>query len=338
MIEEARMNAMRGLWWKVASLLLVSAVAASAQAAKSDTIRVVSFGHPLPIVMAQKHGFFAKYHVHVVMLPPPPSSTAMRGEIASGKADIAHAAVDNAVALNQPGKPAVIVVIGGELSLNVLMAQPGIHSFAQLRGRTTIVDAPNTAFALQLMRIMRAHHMEVGRDYKMLPIATTGHRYQLMLHNKKYAATMLFPPWSIEAARHGFVTLAHASTFTGPYQSVGGWVRRSWARAHADLLERYLAAYIEGQRWVLDPAHKREIVGLLVAHMHLSRPVAEATYQAMVSRTNGQLEPDARLNTEAFHDVLKLRAQIEGSWGGKVPSISRYYDPTYYDKALASLK
>lgn len=332
------MKAMRGLWWKVATLLLAAAVAASAQATGNNTIRVVSFGHPLPIVMAQKHGFLAKYHVHVVLLPPPHSSTAMRGEIASGRADIAHAAVDNAVALNQPGKPPVAVVIGGEMSLNVLMAQPGIRSFKQLRGRTTIVDATNTAFALQLMRIMRAHHMEVGRDYKMLPIATTGHRYQLMLHNRKYAATMLFPPWSIEATRRGFVTLAHASTFTGPYQSVGGWTRRSWARAHADLLERYLAAYIEGQRWVLDPAHRREIVGLLVSHMHLSRPVAELTYETMVSKTNGQFEPDARLNLQAFHNVLKLRAEIEGSWGGKVPPINRFYDPTYYEKALALLK
>lgn len=332
------MKAVRSLLCWVGGLLLVLAVVPSARAQKSDTVRVVSFGHPLPIVMAQKHGFFAKYHVHVVMLPPPPSSTAMRAELGSGKADIAHAAVDNAVALNQPGKPAVIVVVGGELSLNVLMAQPGIRSISDLRGRTAIVDATNTAFALQLMRIMRAHGMRAGRDYKMLPIATTGHRYQLMLHNKKYAATMLFPPWSFEATRRGFVTLAHSSTFTGPYQSVGGWTRRSWAKAHPDLLVRYLAAFIEGQRWVMNPAHKREILPILIKHMHLSRAVAEETYATIVSRVNGQYEPDARLNTEAFRNVLRLRAEIEGSWGGKVPPINRFYDPTYYQKALALLK
>jgi hypothetical protein len=33
-----------------------------------------------------------------------------------------------------------------------------------------------------------------------------------------------------------------------------------------------------------------------------------------------------------------LRAEIEGSWGGKVPPISRYYDPVYYEKALALVK
>ncbi len=329
------MKAVRSLCLWIGAALLV-AVPAAAATPKSDTIRVASFGHSLPFVMAQKHGFFAKYGVHVVMLPAPPSSDALRAEIASGKADIAHAAVDNAVALNQPGKPRVVVVVGGELSLNVLVAQPDIHSIADLRGRTTIVDAVNTAFALQLIKILDAHGLHAGRDYKLLPIATTGKRYQLMLQDKNYAATMLFPPWSIEAKQHGFVTLAAASTYTGPYQSVGGWVRLSWARAHADLLERYLAAFIEGQRWVLDPAHKQEILQIL--SKHLSPAVAEGTYAAMVAKTGGQLEPDARLNTEAFRNVLKLRAEIEGSWGGKMPPIDRYYDPIYYEKALTLLK
>ena len=229
-----------------------------------------------------------------------------------------------------------VVVVGGELSLNVLIAQPDIHSIAALRGHTTIVDPANTAFALQLIKILQAHGLHAGRDYKLLPIATTGKRYQLMLQNKDYAATMLFPPFSIEAKQHGFVQLAAASTYTGPYQSVGGWVRLSWARAHANLLERYLAAFIEGQRWVLDPVHKQEILEIL--SQHLSPAVAEETYAAMVAKTGGQLEPDARLNTKAFRNVLKLRAEIEGSWGGKVPPIGRYYDPVYYEKALSLSK
>ena len=74
------------------------------------------------------------------------------------------------------------------------------------------------------------------------------------------------------------------------------------------------------ETWVLDPAHKQEIMQIL--SKRLSPAVAEDTYAAMVAKTNGQLEPDARLNTEAFHNVLKLRAEIEGSWGGKAPPIS----------------
>jgi hypothetical protein len=36
--------------------------------------------------------------------------------------------------------------------------------------------------------------------------------------------------------------------------------------------------------------------------------------------------------------VLKLRAEVEGQWGGHPPSPEKYYDPAYYNRALSMLK
>jgi len=36
--------------------------------------------------------------------------------------------------------------------------------------------------------------------------------------------------------------------------------------------------------------------------------------------------------------VLALRAEIEGSWGGKPPAPERYVDLSYYEKALGRLR
>jgi hypothetical protein len=38
-----------------------------------------------------------------------------------------------------------------------------------------------------------------------------------------------------------------------------------------------------------------------------------------------------------FKNVLKLRAEIEGQWGGKPPAPDKYIDLSYYNKALAGL-
>jgi hypothetical protein len=46
---------------------------------------------------------------------------------------------------------------------------------------------------------------------------------------------------------------------------------------------------------------------------------------------------DARFDMAGFNNVLKLRAEIEGQWGGKAPPAEKYVDLTYYDKALAGL-
>jgi hypothetical protein len=36
--------------------------------------------------------------------------------------------------------------------------------------------------------------------------------------------------------------------------------------------------------------------------------------------------------------VLKLRAEVEGQWGGKPPGEDKYLDLSYYRQALSSLK
>ena len=46
---------------------------------------------------------------------------------------------------------------------------------------------------------------------------------------------------------------------------------------------------------------------------------------------------DARFDMEGFKNVLKLRAEIEGQWGGTPPAPDKYIDLSYYDKALAGL-
>jgi ABC-type nitrate/sulfonate/bicarbonate transport system substrate-binding protein len=124
--------------------------------------------------------------------------------------------------------------------------------------------------------------------------------------------------------------------FIGPYQGFGAFVRRQWARDHAGVLERYLAAYIQAQRWLLDPANKQQVTSLLSSGSHLAPVIAAATYADMLAP--GGYEPDARFDPAAFRNVLKLRAEVEGEWGGHPPAPEKYYDPVYYEKALSMLK
>ena len=42
-----------------------------------------------------------------------------------------------------------------------------------------------------------------------------------------------------------------------------------------------------------------------------------------------------RDDLDGFKNVLKLRAEIEGQWGGTPPDPGKYIDLSYYDKAVA---
>jgi ABC-type nitrate/sulfonate/bicarbonate transport system substrate-binding protein len=310
---------------------------ASAQTPSTQKIRVLTLlGRPLQFVVADKQGIFAKYGLEVENANKA-NSDEVRGDLAAGKGDLAYLAVDNAVAMVELAKADVIIVMGGEGSQNELMAQPEIKSIGDLRGKTLIVDAPNTAYALQMKKILASNSLQAGRDYEIKPYGATPQRLIAMREHKEFAGSMLGPPASITAKREGFASLGSVQELIGPYQAAGFFTLRPWAKEHREALIPFLAACIEAQRWLLDPANKQQVIELMVAQSKLAPEVAAANYESLMTRPGGY-EKDAALDTAGFTNVLKLRAEVEGQWGGQAPSPGKYYEPTYYEAALAKVK
>jgi ABC-type nitrate/sulfonate/bicarbonate transport system substrate-binding protein len=230
----------------------------------------------------------------------------------------------------------VIIVAGGEGSQNELIAQPDIKSIKDLRGKTLIVDAPNTAYALQMKKILLLNGLQPG-DYEIKPYGVTPQRLAAMREHKEFAGSMLGPPASILARRAGLVSLGSVQELIGPYQAAGNWAQRKWAQEHRDALVKYLAAFVEAQRWLLNPANRDQVIELLVKESHLPADVAAETYIVSMTRPGGY-EKDAQLDLDGFKNVLKLRAEAEGQWGGHPPAPEKYYDSSYYNAAIAQRK
>jgi ABC-type nitrate/sulfonate/bicarbonate transport system substrate-binding protein len=263
------------------------------------------------------------------------NSEELRSELAAGNGALAYLAVDNAVAMVELAHQDVIIVLGGEGSQNELIVQSEIKSIRDLRGKTLIVDAPNTAYALQLIKILYLSELKTG-DYTLKPVGSTPQRLIAMREHKEYAGAMLGPPTSIVAKREGFVSLASVEESIGAYQAAGFFTQRHWAKEHASTLVAFLAAIIEAQRWLMVPANKQPVIELLVKESHLAPEVAAESYESSVHHPGG-FETDARFDLEGFKNVLKLRAEVQGQWGGHPPGPEKYYDSTYYDAALAKL-
>jgi len=325
--------------WRSFVLILAAGWFASAAPSQEVTprkIRVLTLlGRPLQITVAETQGCFAKYGV-AVETDNSSSSDELRAKLAAGKGDVAYAAVDNAVAMVELAKADVVIVAGGEGSQNELIAQANIKTIKDLRGKTLIVDAPNTAYALQMKKILLLNGLTQA-DYEIKPYGVTPLRLTAMREHKEFAGSMLGPPASILAKRSGLVSLGSVQDLIGPYQAAGNWAQRKWAQEHRDPLVGYLAAFIEAQRWLMKPGNRDQVIALLMKESHLPADVAAETYILSMTRPGGY-EKDARLDLDGFTNVLKLRAEIEGQWGGTPPPIERYFDLTYHDKALAGLR
>jgi ABC-type nitrate/sulfonate/bicarbonate transport system substrate-binding protein len=315
---------------------VVAGQAPNASAQGPARLKVMSFPGMtnFPIFAAEHKGLFTGHGLAVELLNTP-NSQVQRDGLAKGDHQIIQSAADNAVAMVELAKADVAIVTGGDNGFNRIFAQPDINSLADLRGKTVVVDAPNTAFALLLYKALMNSGLNKG-DYKINPVGGTGQRLNAMTTDKANAAAgILGLPFTFQAQAAGLKDMGAAAQSIGAYQSDCAIVMREWARANSDTLVRYIRAIVEGRRWLIDPANKTEAIQLLVDRLKLTPEVAARSYAIVTDPAEGMAK-DAKFDMEGFKNVLKLRAEIEGQWGGNPPPPDRYVDLSYYAKALAN--
>lgn len=304
-------------------------------AAGADVVRVNAFPNAkaLPLHAGVAKGIFAKHSIEV-QLSFTENSTKQREGLAARAFDLAHAAVDNAVAMVEVAGHDVVIVTGGDNGMNEFFVQPHIKSFTDLRGRILVVDAPNTAYALLAKKILRQHGLQDGRDYTVKPVGRGELRLKAMAESKDNAAAIVNLPFTVQAEQIGLKSLGNPVEMLGPYQANGAFAMRAWVGANERLLVRYIAAYIESLRWALAPANRDESIALLMDRLTLSRDIAERTLRALADPARG-FTPDAAFDREGFRNMLALRAEMEG---GQPGTPEKYFDLSYYERALVRLK
>ena len=313
--------------------IALGALAPSPAAAQQSTIGVNAFPNAkaLPLHAGIAKGIFARRGLRLD-LELTEGATAQRQGFAAGKFQIVHSAIDNAVYNIEAVKLDNVILSGGDQGMNEFFVQADIKSFADLRGRVLVVDAPDTAYALQLKKILAQHGIKEG-DYTIKPVGAGVLRLKAMLEDKTNAGGILNLPFTVQAEAAGMKSLGRTIDMLGAYQAAGAFTMRKWAEANRDTLARYLAAYVESLRFVRDPANKAANLAILVDKLKLSTREAERTYALLIDPAFG-FAPDARFDLEGFRNVLALRAEIEG---GRPAPPERYIDLGYHERALARL-
>jgi ABC-type nitrate/sulfonate/bicarbonate transport system substrate-binding protein len=309
---------------------------ATAQAAEPTLLHVNTFptARSLPFYAGVDRGFFARRGLQVA-LEFTESSERQREGLAGGTVDIVHSAVDNAVAMIDVAKVDIDIVIvsGGDSGTNEFYVQDDIRDFADIRGKAIVVDATNTAYALQAKKILGAHGLRDGADYSLNPAGNGPRRLAALFADKANAGAILNLPYSLQAAAKGLRSLGRTTDMLGPYQAGGAFVRRAWARDHADVLQNYLAGFVEALRWSLDPQNRADAVGILVDKLKLPPDMAAQSLKLMAEPGFG-FARDAAFDMAGFNNVLALRAEVEG---GTPADPQRYIDLSYYDRAMKLL-
>jgi ABC-type nitrate/sulfonate/bicarbonate transport system substrate-binding protein len=321
-------------------LLGVAAFAIASLAHAQTPLRVISFpgGANLPLWVAEDKGLFAREKLAVKVSPTPNSVVLVQG-LVKGEQDIALAAFDNVVAYQEgqgevplTATPDFFAFMGFSRGTVRLVVSPDVKGYDDLRGKTLGVDAVATGYSLVLQKLLQLGGLKEV-DYRLESIGATGVRAQALMDNK-FAGTILTTPLEIAPESRGYRRLANAVDVLGPYQTIVGVARHSWAKTNSEALVGFIRASSEAIDWLFDPKNRAEAVSIYRKYLP---NVPEATAQRHVDALLGDREGFARggaLDPDGMATVLRIRSEL-GRPQKTLADPARYVDESYYRAAKA---
>jgi ABC-type nitrate/sulfonate/bicarbonate transport system substrate-binding protein len=319
----------------------VLAASASAQApARVTPVRVITFpgGANLPLWVAEDKGLYAREGL-AVKVSPTPNSIVLVQSLMKGEQDIALSAFDNIVAYQEgqgevPLDPAPDFFAFMALSHGTvrLVAAADVATIADLKGKTLAVDALATGYSLALMKLLGQAGLREG-DYKLESIGGTAVRARALMDGKT-PATILTTPLELAPEARGFRRLASIVDAVGPYQTIVGMTRRSWAASNRDAVVGFTRATVAALDWVLDPANRAEAAAIYRKYLP---DVPEAAAAGAVAAMTGEREGFQRggaFDRVGLATVLAIRSEF-GKPQKSLTDPSRYVDESYLRAAAA---
>ena len=301
-------------------------------------LRVIGFpgGANLPLWVAEDTGLFARRQL-AVKVSPTPNSVVLVQSLAGNEEDIAMAAFDNVVAyqegqgeLQLPIAPDFFAFMGLSRGTVRLVVSPDVRGYDDLRGKTLAVDAVATGYSLVLQRMLELGGLKEG-DYRLESAGGTAMRAQALMENK-FAGTILTTPLEIAPESRGYRRLANAVDVLGPYQTIVGMARRSWAKDNGDALVRFIRALNDAIDWLFDPKNRAEAVRIYRKHLPtMPEDAALLHVNALLGEREG-FTRGGTLDLEGMMTVLKIRSEF-GLPRKILTDPARYIDERYLKAA-----
>ncbi len=316
------------------SLLGFAALGLASLVHAQTPLRVISFpgGANLPLWVAEDKGLFAREKL-AVKVSPTPNSVELVQSLIKNEEDVATAAFDNVVAY-QEGQgevklstaPDLFAFMGFSRGTVRLVVSPDVKDYDDLRGKTLAVDAIATGYSLVLQKLLQLGGLEDG-DYRLEPVGSTATRAQALMENK-FSGTILTTPLEIAPESRGYRRLANAVDVLGPYQTIVGITRRSWARANRDALVSFIRASTEAIDWLYDPKNRAEAVQIYRQHLpNVPEDAAQLHVNALLGEREGFTRGGA-LDSQGMMTVLRIRSEL-GRPRKTLTDPARYLDERY---------
>ena len=250
-------------------------------------------------------------------------------QLAAGSLNVAQVATDQSLRAILRGAPIRIVAGAAANAPFRLVAGKTIKGWNDLKRRTVSVGGL-TDVTLYFLRVMARNHGLADGDYDLLYGGATPNRFA-QLASGAVAAAILTNPVDFAALEQGYVDLGSVQQYLPSWAQNNIVTDTRWAAQHRAALVSFLRARIEATRYIYEPAHRAEIIDVLVKHTRIAQPAAAATYDLYLERQ--VIARDAALfeeGIEANFDALIAMGDL-----ARPPPLTRFIDASFLAEAVA---
>ncbi len=317
---------------------LLALTAGSALPAGAQTTQPIDVGLTAktatdwPLFVSDSLGFFKKYGVSPNFIVVG-SAAANAQQLAAGSLGIGETSSTQIVEAIQGGAPikyAVNQVITPPYSL---MAKKEIKSLSQLKGKLIIIGGVNDITHVFLDAMLKNTGLKPD-DYTLTYAGGTNERYAA-LKSGSVDAAILFPPIDFLAMADGYTNLGNVQTYLPSFPFDGFAVNSKWADAHTPLLVAFLKGYLQGLRWLYNPANKAQAVAILAAATNTNPENGAKSYDEFFVKLKA-FSQNGRSNSADFQKVIGALSAMK-VLDAPLPDPGKFYDNRYIDRANAEL-
>lgn len=280
------------------------------------SVRLVPHG---VLLVAEKEGFYRKYGLNVEV-GDATSANVVR-TVVSGDVQIGWAGGETALTSITQG--ADIVIVGNTYTQTdaALFVDPAlIKTTSDLKGKTGAVTSPGSGQYSQLMAILQ--HINLRPADVNLVYVNGYSDIVIALASKKVDFGVLTVPYSLEAEKQGYKSIATAADagVTSLYGTMV--VTRTFLRENRDVLTRYLKAIMEAMYFM--KTNQRAAMPYVTEWTGIKdQEVLSETYKRVIAN----VDPYFRTPKEA---VEVVRDSLKGS----LPAIAQVDSARFFDNSI----
>jgi ABC-type nitrate/sulfonate/bicarbonate transport system substrate-binding protein len=247
----------------------------------------------LPLLLAERHGFFLREGLDFHMVPVPGGGTRLIEALHEGIVHISHVATPFLVQAAMGGSDAVAVVTEFNNPIYSLVAKPENKAYADLKGKLIGLAAETGSITISIRKLLAMHGVQRD-DFRARFVDGTPDRL-VCLTKGDCDAVPLGQPHDFVAMRQGFRLLGLSTEAVPEFVYTVTAARRSWAEQNKEAVMRYVRALASSFAFIRDPANREEVVKTIAA-------------------TTGFAEANARLTLALYFEpeqqVLPMRGEI----------------------------